>query len=236
MENTTIINALTTFPEEWDNLLKEEKEKPYYQQLAQTIAERYESEIVYPPVEDVFNAFKWTKLSNIKVVIIGQDPYFNEGQANGLAFSVHKGVRLPPSLQNIYKELYYEFGYPAPKKNGSLEPWAKQGVLLLNASLTVHAGNPNSHANLGWQTFTNQVISLIDEKCDRPIVYLLWGRFAQEKKELIKNPKACVIETAHPSPMSANRGFFCSDCFKRANKYLVSQKVDPIDWQIKEEE
>lgn len=232
MTKTEIEQSLMTFPGDWNSLLSDEKKKEYYQKLVDVISDKYMTEKVYPPFDQVFNAFKLTPVDQIRCVIIGQDPYFNEGQANGLAFSVGKGVRLPPSLQNIYKELYYEFGYPIPK-TGSLESWAKQGVLLLNASLTVKAGEANSHSSLGWMTFTDDVISLIN-KVDRPIVYLLWGKYAQSKAPFITNKKACIIETAHPSPMSATRGFFCSDCFKRCNKYLKSQGLGEIDFQIKD--
>ncbi|MCI1734727.1 MAG: uracil-DNA glycosylase [Bacilli bacterium] len=230
MTKEEITASLSTFPGDWDKVLEAEKGKEYFQKLIDTISDCYLKETVYPPYQEVFNAFKLTGLNQIKAVIIGQDPYFNPGQANGLAFSVGQGVSLPPSLQNIYKELFYEFGYPVPK-TGSLEGWAKQGVLLLNASLTVQAGNPNSHSKLGWTTFTDDVISLIDS-LDKPMVYLLWGKYAQDKASMIKSKKACLIKTAHPSPMSATRGFFCSDCFKRANKFLLANKIDPIDWKI----
>jgi uracil-DNA glycosylase len=230
MTEEEISKSLSAFPGQWDSFLSEEKKKDYYARLVKEITRRYLSEKVYPPYQQVFTAFSLTPLDEIKCVIIGQDPYFNEGQANGLAFSVAPGVRLPPSLLNIYKELFYEFGYPIPK-NGDLSPWAKQGVLLLNASLTVHEGEPNSHAGLGWQTFTDDVISLLN-KLDRPIVYLLWGSYAYKKKELITNPKALIIHTAHPSPLSASKGFFCSDCFRKTNKYLKENGISPIDFRI----
>lgn len=233
MTKEEIRNTLLAFPGKWNELLKEEKEKDYYLKLVDIVSEKYLSSTVYPPYEKVFSAFSLTSLENLKVVIIGQDPYFNEGQANGLAFSVGEGVKFPPSLLNIYKELFYEFGYPIPKTNGSLEKWAKQGVLLLNASLTVQAGEANSHAKLGWQTFTDNAISLID-KLDKPVVYLLWGNYAQAKASLIHSKNACIIKTAHPSPLSANKGFFCSDCFKKANRFLLENKLDAIDWKIED--
>lgn len=228
-----IRSSLTVFPKGWDQLLQNEIQKDYYQRLVADITQKYLTEKVYPPYKQVFSAFELTSLDDIKVVILGQDPYFNAGQANGLAFSVASGVRLPPSLQNIYKELFYEFGYPIPK-NGDLTPWAKQGVFLLNASLTVHEGEANSHALLGWQTFTDDVIRLLNT-LDHPLVYLLWGSYAGKKRDLITNPKAYVIRTAHPSPLSASKGFFCSDCFKKANKYLVSKGLTPIDFRIRDE-
>ncbi|MFA6861974.1 MAG: uracil-DNA glycosylase [Bacilli bacterium] len=233
MTASEVKEALTSFPGDWESLLKEEKNKDYYQKLVDVITKKYLSETVYPPYQQVFNALKLTPLNEVKCVIIGQDPYFNPGQANGLAFSVAKGVRLPPSLLNIYKELFYEYGYPIPQ-NGCLDDWAKQGVLLLNASLTVHEGEPTSHSNLGWLTFTDDLISLLN-KVDRPLVYLLWGKYAQSKETLITNPKALIIKTAHPSPMSATRGFFCSDCFKKCNKYLKENHLTEINFQIKDE-
>jgi uracil-DNA glycosylase len=230
MTREEIKETLLTFPNGWDKILNDEKNKLYYQSLVDEVSKKYISEKVFPPVEKVFNAFTLTSLDDVKVVIVGQDPYHEEGQANGLAFSVNTGVALPKSLQNIYKELFYEFGYPIPK-NGSLESWAKQGVLLLNDSLTVKEGEAASHSNLGWQTFTNNVIKALNQ-LDRPIVYLLWGNFANKKAELITNPKACVIHTAHPSPLSASRGFFCSSCFKRVNQFLKDNYLEPINWQI----
>lgn len=223
--------ALSSFPEGWKALLEKETEKPYYQSLLEAVSQEYLTKKVYPPYPEVFRALALTKPEDVKVIIIGQDPYFNPGQANGLAFSVADGVRFPPSLLNIYKELYYEFGYPIPK-SGSLEPWSKQGVLLLNASLTVREGVPNSHAGLGWMTFTDEIIQVLDQR-DEPLVYLLWGNFAYEKAKPIHSKKSLIIHTAHPSPLSAKKGFFCSDCFKRANRFLKENKRGEIDWQIR---
>ena len=232
MTKEEIKNSLSLFPGEWNSLLQQEKEKPYYQELVEQVSDLYRTETVFPPYNKVFHALELTSPSNIRCVIIGQDPYYNPGQANGLAFSVNPNTELPKSLINIYKELFYEYGYPIPK-NGCLDDWAKQGVLLLNASLTVTEGEPNSHSRLGWQTFTDDRIQRIDT-FDRPIVYLLWGKYAQSKAERIKNPKACIIKTSHPSPLSANRGFFCSDCFKKCNKYLKANGAGEIDFQIKD--
>lgn len=232
MTKEELVKALTTFPGEWELLLEDEKNKDYYQKLVDMVSDRYLKETVYPPYNLVFHALSETSPKNVRAVILGQDPYYNEGQANGLSFSVNDNVALPKSLQNIYKELFYEYGYPIPK-TGNLEPWAKQGVLLLNASLTVKALEPNSHAELGWANFTDDVIQAID-KLDQPVVYLLWGAYAQKKEALIHSKKACIIKTAHPSPLSAYRGFFCSDCFKRANQFLSDNKLDPIQWQIKD--
>ncbi|MFA6624326.1 MAG: uracil-DNA glycosylase [Bacilli bacterium] len=232
MNEEEIRSFLSSFPDGWDELLKDEKNKTYYQNLLLSVSEKYLTEKVYPPYEKVFSAFSYTSVDDIKCVIIGQDPYFNEGQANGLAFSVNKGVRLPPSLLNIYKELFNEYSYPIPK-NGSLESWARQGVLLLNSSLTVKEGEPNSHSKLGWETFTDDVIKIIDS-LDRPIVYLLCGNYAFKKSSLIKSRKAFIIHTAHPSPLSASRGFFDSNCFKRCNEYLIKNDIEPIDFQIKD--
>ena len=231
MTKTEIKHQLESLPEAWKDLLKDEITKPYYQNLIDTVSSCYEQERVYPPCDQVFRAFSLTKPEDVKVVILGQDPYHEDGQANGLAFSVSEGIILPKSLINIYKELNLEYGYPRPRHNGGLEAWAKQGVLLLNASLTVKEGEANSHSKLGWTTFTDAVISILDQ-LDQPIVYLLWGNYALKKKELIHNPKARIVHTAHPSPLSASRGFFNSSCFKKVNQHLEESGLAPIDWQI----
>lgn len=225
-----IEKSLTSFPGDWDSLLASEKEKDYYQGLVAKVSRLYLSENVFPPYKEVFHALELTSPENIKCVIIGQDPYYSKGQANGLAFSVNEGVPIPKSLMNIYKELFYEYGYPIPK-TGCLDDWAKQGVLLLNASLTVREGEPNSHSRLGWQTFTDDRIRIVDS-LDKPIVYLLWGKYAQSKEALIHSPKAYIIKTSHPSPLSASRGFFCSDCFKKCNRYLKENGIPEIDFRI----
>ena len=227
-----IERELSTFPGEWDTLLSGEKDKEYFKSLIEKVSLLYSIGEVYPPYKNVYNAFKLTELKDLKAVIVGQDPYYNLGQANGLSFSVNPGVKLPPSLLNIYKELNIEYGYPI-SKNGDLSSWARQGVLLLNASLTVESGLPNSHYSLGWQEFTDDVIKIIDEKVNRPIVYLLWGNFAYKKKDLIRNKKAFIIHTAHPSPLSANHGFFYSNCFKKCNEYLKANNIAEINFQIK---
>ena len=224
-----IKEQLISLPPSWNALLKDEIEKDYYQKLVQNVAQEYVDEHVYPPVEQVFRALELTSPSEVKVVIISQDPYHEEGQANGLAFSVSEGIILPPSLVNIYKELNREYNYPIPRHNGVLDPWAKQGVLLLNASLTVREGQANSHAKLGWMTFTDQLISALD-KLDQPIVYLLWGNFARSKKKFITNKKHLVIESAHPSPLSAYNGFFKSHPFSKTNQFLIKNNLKPIEW------
>ncbi len=225
-----IIASLKVFPGEWDNLLSGEKDKEYFKKLIELVGDEYVNNIVHPDLENVYQAMKLVEPCDVKVVIIGQDPYFNPGQANGLAFSIEDGVRFPPSLLNIFKELNLEFGYPIPK-HGSLENWAKQGVLLLNASLTVREGEPNSHAKFGWMTFTDEIIRELDI-LDQPIVYLLWGNFAKKKISLIHNEKAFIIYNAHPSPLSASKGFFHSDCFKKCNEHLRELNKKEIDFRI----
>ena len=225
---------LLTFPEGWKDFFDGIKESESFLSVVEKVSKEACEETVYPPLEDVYRAFSLTPEKEVKVVIIGQDPYFNPNQANGLAFSVGKGVTLPPSLANIYKELSYEYHYPIPKKNGDLTPWAKQGVLLLNASLTVRQGEANSHSRYGWDKITDMAIEYLDKK-DRPIVYLLWGNYAFKKASLIHSKKAKIIHTAHPSPLSASKGFFCSDCFIRCNDYLLSRQMDPIDFRISDE-
>ncbi len=224
---------LSKIPDEWKTLLSNFLSSPSWEELLDKVSLEYEKETVYPPVAKVYDALEKTAPRDVKCVIIGQDPYFNPDQANGLAFSVSKGTKFPPSLLNIYKELYYEYGYPVPKNNGDLSSWAKQGVLLLNATLTVKAGEANSHSSLGWSMFTDEIIKAIDS-LNQPVVYLLWGRYAQAKETLIHSPLSYIIKTAHPSPLSANHGFFCSDCFIRCNRYLKEHNLEEIDFQIKD--
>ena len=231
MDQKEIKTILLDIPPKWKSLLNDYVTGKEFDDLINLVAERYQKETVYPPLDKVYAALKIVEPQDVKCVIIGQDPYFNEGQANGLAFSVNKGTKLPPSLQNIYKELFYEFGYPIPKYNGDLTPWAMQGVLLLNATLTVKALEPNSHQPLGWSNFTDSIIKALST-LKKPIVYLLWGNYAQKKSELITDSSAYIIKTAHPSPLSANRGFFCSDCFKKCNRFLKEHDLSPIDFQI----
>lgn len=202
----------------WRYFFEEQKSLPYYEELMSFVLTEYSNNTVYPPMENVYKAFELTDIDDIKLVIIGQDPYHEENQAMGLAFSVPKGVKLPPSLLNIYKEIASEFNCKMPS-NGDLTNWAENGIFLLNNVLTVREGMANSHKNHGWETFTDNAISYID-KIDRPICYMLWGNFARSKKNLINNPKALILEAAHPSPLSASRGFFGCGHFKKYHEFL----------------
>ena len=215
---------------DWLEPLKPEFSKPYYKKLYQTINEEYRSHQIFPPADDIFNAFALTPLHDVKVVILGQDPYHGDGQAHGLCFSVKPDVEIPPSLANIYKELQDDCGCEIPN-NGYLTKWAKQGVLLLNTVLTVRAHQANSHRGIGWEEFTDAAIRVLNEQ-DRPMVFLLWGRPAQMKKLMLTNPKHLIIESPHPSPLSAYRGFFGSRPFSRTNKFLKEHGLKEIDWQI----
>lgn len=215
---------------DWLPYLSEEFKKPYYKDLYNFIKEEYSTHTIYPPSEDIFNALKTTPIANVKVVILGQDPYHEPGQAHGMCFSVKPGIQTPPSLQNMYKEIREEYGYDIPN-NGYLVKWAEQGVLLLNTVLTVRRGAANSHKNKGWEKFTDAVIRAVNEQ-DRPVVYLLWGTNARSKKALVTNPKHLVLETVHPSPLSAYNGFFGCGHFKLANEYLEKNGIAPIDWKI----
>lgn len=217
---------------DWLKPLSEEFSKPYYKKLYQTVCQEYAAGPVFPPADDIFNAFHLTPLADVKVVIIGQDPYHNYNQAHGLCFSVRPSVEIPPSLLNIYKELQDDLGCYIPN-NGYLVKWAKQGVLLLNTVLTVRAHQANSHQNIGWEEFTDAVIRIVDEQ-DQPIVFLLWGRPAQMKKQLLTNPNHLILEAPHPSPLSAYRGFFGCKHFSKTNEFLVSHGREPIDWQIED--
>ncbi len=219
---------------EWEKALHPEFKKPYYAQLYKKVLNAYRTETVYPPSTDIFNAFAFTPLEHVKVVILGQDPYHEPGQANGLCFSVHKGIRIPPSLVNIYKEMSSDLGCPAPE-NGDLTGWARQGVLLLNTVLTVRAHAANSHRGIGWEEFTDAAIKVLADQ-DRPLVFILWGTPARRKKALIYNPKHLIIESPHPSPLSASGGFFGSRPFSRTNDYLVRCGLTPIDWAAANEE
>ena len=219
---------------EWEKALHPEFKKPYYAQLYKKVLNAYRTETVYPPSTDIFNAFAFTPLEHVKVVILGQDPYHEPGQANGLCFSVHKGIRIPPSLVNIYKEMSSDLGCPAPE-NGDLTGWARQGVLLLNTVLTVRAHVANSHRGIGWEEFTDAAIRVLADQ-DRPLVFILWGTPARRKKALIHNPKHLIIESPHPSPLSASGGFFGSRPFSKTNDYLVRCGLTPIDWAAANEE
>ncbi len=215
---------------EWLEALKEEFGKDYYKNLFQKVNEEYKTQLIFPPADDIFNAFHFTPLNQVKVVILGQDPYHNDGQAHGLCFSVKKGVGIPPSLVNIYKELHDDLGCYLPN-NGYLEKWARQGVLLLNTVLTVRAHQANSHRNLGWEKFTDAAIQVLDVQ-EQPMVFILWGRPAQMKKKMLHNPRHLILEAPHPSPLSASRGFFGSRPFSQTNAFLEENGLTPIDWQI----
>lgn len=215
---------------DWLPALGTEFKKPYYKTLYEFVRQEYNTTQVFPPADDIFNAFHLTPLNQVKVVIIGQDPYHEPGQAHGLCFSVKPGVDIPPSLVNIYKELHDDCGCYIPN-NGYLVKWAKQGVLLLNTVLTVRAHRANSHQGQGWEEFTNAAIKALNAQ-DRPIVFILWGKPAQTKKSMLNNPHHLILEAPHPSPLSAYRGFFGSKPFSRTNDFLKSKGVEPIDWQI----
>ncbi len=215
---------------DWDEILDGEFEKEYYKKLRTTLKHEYSEYTIYPDMYDIFNALKWTPYSEVKVVIFGQDPYHGEGQAHGLSFSVKKGIDIPPSLVNIYKELHDELGTYIPN-NGYLEKWARQGVLLLNSTLTVRGGHANSHQSIGWKYFTDHVTELLNER-EEGIVFMLWGNNAKQKEKLITNPQHTILKAAHPSPLSAGRGFFGCGHFAEANRILKESGRKEIDWQI----
>ena len=215
----------------WDKILSEEYQKEYFKKLLDFVKNEYKTKTIYPKQNEVFNAFRYTDFNDVKVVILGQDPYHGPNQAEGLSFSVSNSVLKPPSLQNIFKELESDLGIPFPKSN-SLKPWARQGILLLNAVLTVEEHKPTSHKDKGWEMFTDNVIKKINEK-EEPVVFILWGAYARNKKSLITNPKHLIIESAHPSPFSARNGFFGSKPFSKTNNYLISKGIKPINWEIK---
>lgn len=221
---------MVNFGNDWDDVLKGEFEKEYYLKLRTFLKNEYSTKTVYPSMYDIFNALKWTPYAQTKVVILGQDPYHGVNQAHGLAFSVKKGVAIPPSLVNIYKELNRSLGCYIPN-NGYLEKWARQGVLLLNASLTVVKDRANSHSAIGWEIFTDDVIRFLNDR-DDPVIFLLWGSFAAKKAYFIDQKKHYVLTTSHPSPLSAHRGFLGCNHFKKANEILVQNGKEPIDWQI----
>jgi len=217
--------------ETWKEALKQEFTKPYFLQIATHLkAEKMSGKTIYPPGSLIFNAFNTTHFDNVKVVIIGQDPYHGQGQAHGLSFSVPKGIPPPPSLINIFKELQNDIGLTIPN-HGNLTHWAEQGVMLLNASLTVRANEPMSHAGIGWAEFTNAVIEKISA-LKKHVVFLLWGKFAQEKISLVDETKHLVLKAAHPSPFSADKGFFGCKHFSKANAWLMSKGIDPVDWKL----
>ena len=221
---------MSAISNDWLEPLSPEFKKPYYKNLYESVKKEYSSHVVYPPADDIFNAFDFTPLSEVKVVIIGQDPYHEPGQAHGLCFSVKPGVKIPPSLVNIYKELNDDLGCYIPN-NGYLEKWARQGVLMLNNVLTVRAHEANSHKDLGWEQFTDAAIDVLNKQ-DRPIVFLLWGSPAARKCAKLNNPNHLILKAPHPSPLSAYRGFFGCKHFSQANEFLKSKGLTPIDWQI----
>ena len=214
----------------WDEELKDEFTKEYFLKLKEDIRNEYKTKTIYPKANEVFKAFRLTDYDKVKVVILGQDPYHGENEAEGLSFSVKEGVKFPPSLLNIFKELKSDLGYDMPK-SGSLEKWGREGVLLLNSNLTVQKDTPLSHKGKGWETFTDEVIKKINEK-DTPVVFILWGSYARSKKELITNPNHYIIESVHPSPLSASRGFFDSKPFSKTNNFLISKKISPVDFKL----
>lgn len=220
---------MVEFNNSWDDILKDEFEKEYYKRIRRFLAKEYRNpnHHIYPDMYDIFNAMKITDYNDVKAVILGQDPYHGPGQAHGLSFSVKKGIQPPPSLINIFKEYHNDLGYPIPE-SGELTRWAENGVLLLNTVLTVQGGLAASHKGIGWEIFTDNIISLLNNR-EKPIVFILWGRFARDKKRLLTNPNHYIIESAHPSPLSAYNGFFGSKPFSKANSYL---KDDPIDWRL----
>lgn len=215
---------------DWDEILRDEFSKEYYLKLRAFLKQEYSTHKVHPDMFDIFNALKWTSYADTKVVILGQDPYHEVGQAHGLAFSVQKGVRIPPSLLNMYKELNSELGCYIPN-NGYLEKWARQGVMLLNSALTVRDGLANSHRGKGWEIFTDRIVELLNDRED-PVIFLLWGSNAKEKMKVITNPQHKILTTVHPSPLSASRGFFGCGHFKTANRLLNQMGKSEIDWQI----
>lgn len=212
----------------WKEKLSTEFEKPYFKELVSFVKNEYQEHTVYPPGPKIFNAFNHCTFDDTKVVILGQDPYHNPGQANGLSFSVADDVRIPPSLKNIYKEISDEFNKPMPA-TGNLERWAEQGVLLLNATLTVRANQPGSHQNKGWEEFTDEVVRTVSTEKEH-LVFMLWGAYAQKKGSIIEDTRHLVLKSAHPSPFAANRGFFGNNHFIKANEYLKSKGKEPIDW------
>lgn len=216
----------------WDTILNEEYNKQYFQEIVEFVNKTYKEKTIFPPKNMILSAFNITDYDNVKVVILGQDPYHGEKEANGLAFSVNDGIKIPPSLQNIYKELNSDLGIPIAK-TGNLEPWAKEGVLLLNSVLTVEKDKPASHKNIGWETFTDSVIKKINEK-ETPVVFILWGNFAKSKKKLITNKKHFIIESSHPSPFSVHYGFFGSKPFSKTNEFLRKNNIKEINWNIEQ--
>lgn len=217
---------------DWDEILKDEWKKDYYIRLRKNLINEYKNYTIYPNMYDIFNALKKVSYEDTKVVILGQDPYHGVGQAHGYSFSVQEGIKTPPSLLNIYKELHDDLGLYIPN-NGNLIKWANQGVLLLNSTLTVRAHQANSHKDIGWTILTDNIIKLLNQR-EKPLVFILWGKFAQSKEELITNNRHLILKSAHPSPFAAHRGFFGSKPFSKTNNFLIKNNMSPIDWQIEE--
>lgn len=215
----------------WEKFIYEEMKKEYFQNMRLFLEKEYKDKEVFPPVNEVFKALDLVSYEDVKVVILGQDPYHGEGEAHGLAFSVKKGIKIPPSLRNIFKELKREYPHFEMPESGELYPWAKEGVLLLNATLTVEKDKANSHNKIGWQFFTDEVIKKLNER-EKPIVFILWGNFAISKKILITNPNHYILESPHPSPLSASRGFFGNNHFLKVNDFLRSKGIKEIDWTL----
>ncbi len=215
----------------WEKFIYEEMKKEYFQNMRFFLEKEYKDKEVFPPVNEVFKALDLVSYEDVKVVILGQDPYHGEGEAHGLAFSVKKGIKIPPSLRNIFKELKKEYPHFEIPKNGELYPWAKEGVFLLNATLTVEKDKANSHNKIGWQFFTDEIIKKLNER-EKPVVFILWGNFAISKKMLITNPTHLVLESPHPSPLSASRGFFGNNHFLKVNDFLKSKGIKEIDWTL----
>lgn len=215
---------------DWDEKLSIVWNSPGFKKFWEIIEEEYATRTIYPSKENIFNALKLTPYGNVKVVIVGQDPYHGEGEAHGLSFSVQEGVKIPPSLRNIYKEIYDDLGIEEPPI-GDLTKWAKEGVLLLNATLTVVKDQANSHKDIGWENLTDYIIKVLNHK-EEPIVFMLWGKFAKSKKKMITNPKHLILETTHPSPFSVSSGFFGSHHFSKANQFLDKKGIEPINWQL----
>lgn len=225
------MNNIVMTNNKWDEILNEEYHKDYFKNIVVFVNKVYKEKVIFPPKNRILSALDITDYDKVKVVILGQDPYHGIGEANGLAFSVNDGVKIPPSLKNIYKELYDDLKVPIPN-TGNLESWANEGVLLLNSVLTVEKDKPASHKNIGWENFTDSIIKKINEK-EEPVVFILWGNFAKSKKSLITNPKHLIIESSHPSPFSVNYGFFGSRPFSKTNKFLKENGIKEIDWTIK---
>lgn len=218
------------FKNDWQKLLNLEMEKPYYTNMRELLIKEYNEQKIYPKMEDIFNAFHYTSFKDVKVLLLGQDPYHGENQAHGLAFSVKDGVAIPPSLRNIFKELKSDLDIDTPK-SGNLKRWTQEGVMLLNTTLTVRAGQPMSHSKIGWEIFTDRVIELLNER-EQPVVFILWGAHARSKKSFITNNRHFIIESPHPSPFSANRGFLGSRPFSRTNNFLKNIGEEEIDWNL----